>query len=434
MTSSKKCFLLIHLLLILILFYSIIFISKSHGLYFIEKADNSGPYDFRFIDSTQKIYTENYTEVILPLKNNTNNFRNFSYLDLHGVKFSFLNGIINAFIAINNKASIPFPFENGDTYGMALNIGDFSNTTLPQMNEADYIYELQFKNKTWHALFATQFANGEQKFNYNNKSIPQADEWKFLDQDQHYLNMTFDTKLIGSPDRFQVKYFSLKETKLNQSKYTLFDDIPWIEIPSSLQQVSLEPNVTVIYNNDTLNGTIKVESTSPVAQDVFVTADKVCPELNSAAVIVRQMRNMQFIRTDFPHHDYCWSLPVGSRHIEPPYNVASFPFVLKINKATWPSQDVSLNVKYATGDSFAVALPHEKRFHIRVGDWFLDRFYSLMNFLNNYNGAIGFVIGTATVPIISYVKNQIVNWRKKNTQSGDPKRGTNDKTPERDNL
>jgi len=147
MTSSKKYFLLLNLSLV-IFFYSIILISKSYGLYFIEKVDNSGPYDFRFIDNTQKIYTENYTKVILPLKNNTDNFRNFSYLDVHGIKFSFLNGIIKAVIAINNKASIPFHFEDGDTYGMALNIGDFSNTTLPQMNEADYIYELQFKNNS----------------------------------------------------------------------------------------------------------------------------------------------------------------------------------------------------------------------------------------------------------------------------------------------
>jgi hypothetical protein len=41
----------------------------------------------------------------------------------------------------------------------------------------------------WNEIFATQFANEEQKFK-NNKSIVHADEQKFLDEDQHFLNMT----------------------------------------------------------------------------------------------------------------------------------------------------------------------------------------------------------------------------------------------------
>jgi len=390
-------------------------ISKSFALYFTEKSDNSGPNDFRFINSSQKINRENFDRVILPLKKITNNYTDFSYLDIGGVKFSFLNGNVHAVLTINPSASIPFTFEDGDTYGMAINIGDFSNPILPQMNEADYIYELQFKNKTWNELFGTQFENGEQKFILN-KSIPQSDVGKFLDQNQHYLNLTFDTKLIDSPDQFQVKYFSLKEKGLNQTKYTLFDDIPWIEIPQAHQQVSLEPNVTVIYDKENLNGTIKVESSSRLAQNVFLTTNKICPEpTTTASLLVRQMRNIQF--NELPGDDYCWSL-VQSRQLEPPYNVASFPFVLKINRPTWPDQDVSLNVGYATADSFALPLPQEMRFHIKVGDWFYDRFYSVMNFLNNYNGAIGFIAGTVTVPIISRVGKLIAKHRKK-TQSGD---------------
>ena len=38
----------------------------------------------------------------------------------------------------------------------------------------------------------------------------------------------------------------------------------------------------------------KVQSTSRLAQNVFLTTDKVCPEPNSAALIVRLMRNIQF--------------------------------------------------------------------------------------------------------------------------------------------
>jgi hypothetical protein len=78
--------------------------------------------------------------------------------------------------------------------------------------------------------------------------------------------------------------------------------------------------------------------------------------------------------------------------MEPPHNVASFPFVLKINRPTWPSQDVNLNVGYATADSFALPLPQEMRFCIKVGDWFFDRFYSLMNFLNNYIWLLGLLL------------------------------------------
>lgn len=172
----------------------------------------------------------------------------------------------------------------------------------------------------------------------------------------------------------------------------------------------------------------KVQSTSRLAQNVFLSTDKVCPEPNSAALIVRLMRNIQF--NDVPRDDYCWSL-VESRHMEPPHNVASFPFVLKINRPTWPSQDVNLNGGYATAVSFALPLPQEMRFHIKVGDWFFDRFYSLMNFLNNYNGAIGFIAGTVTVPLISYVRKLIVN-RRKNTRSGNTKKPIKDNTSNQD--
>ncbi len=205
--------------------------------------------------------------------------------------------------------------------------------------------------------------------------------------------MNFDMNRIGSPEEFQIRFFTTSTVgNLTGKPYTLTDVIPWIEVPTPIISLSLEPEISKVYpQQQPISEKIIINSTSKITHKVQLhPQNKICP-----------------VGLD---GDYCWEFERLGAILIPPSNLDSVPVTLKINNMSKISHDFVLRAVDFQFEGAGISHKSSditKVWHIRVGDFWPDLLQGVLDIPNKYPYIIGIISSTGSFFLGFFVsKNQ----------------------------
>jgi hypothetical protein len=387
--------------------------------------------DFIFTDENMKQKRlENLTAVTGNISNVTGNYRNISYIDIKNVKFLYdnSNGTIIADIVINKE---PYDdFAEGTTYGMAININPFQNSSNPEIADADYLYRFIFNNGSWNKVLGIQHTHGEEQPFAREKLEPSNP----LNAKERYIRMPFNTAKIGNPEEFQVQFFASTKVKINSTNYTLVDVVPWIEIPPSTVKLALDPEVTKVYPQDKKKVDIVLNTTSRVSSDIVrlcqndeCSNDPNSCSLGELSLLARVLNNKEFCVDFIRCSTYCWIFDEKAAKISPEKNTYAIHAMLITKDITPPSLGVTLTAKDSPSTGLGVVQEEKDishTWHFAVGSYHSDFILSALDFPNKYPYIIGLVTSIGTFFFGLFLDKGSVSSKIKNFLN--PQRGKED--------
>jgi hypothetical protein len=352
-----------------------------------DQDENQQDYDFLFADRNLKqIQLENRFNAIQNVRNVTDNYKDINYLDIKNVKFLYdnTNGSIIAEIVFNKERNSKFA--EGTTYGMAININPFQNSSKPEITDADYIYKFIFINGSWNKVLGIQHSHGEEE-HFPPEKLEQNNP---LNAGGDYTRMKFNTAKIGSPEEFQVQFFASSNVKISSSlNYTLVDVVPWIEVPQSTVSLSLDPDVSKVYPWDTKKVDIVISSNSKASTDYVIFS----PDLKCSNDYLPYGSLLPYGSRP------CWILDEHSTIVSPAKKSHSIHAALITRNltgqsitVTLPATDITTNGPGVTAESKDIS----QTWHFRVGSPYSDFIESGLDFPNKYSYIIGLIAAIGT--------------------------------------
>ena len=340
--------------------------------------------DFLMTDADMNVL-ENQSDLRKVLKEATNqagNNSDINYMDLKNVKFFYAdNGTIVADIVFNNNTN--YKFNEGTTYGMAININAFPNATKPELTDADYIYKYVYNKGAWYNILGIEHSGGEERYFSPNKIDSNG-----LNKTQNYVRMKFDTNRIGKPDSFQVQFFGWTRVPLSNQSYSLIDVIPWIEVPEQEISLSLDRAINKVYPDDSKSLNVIIKSTSELSKTIKLCQDELC---NPVECI-----------------NYCWNFTKinGTVHdsvaLSPPTNLRYLPVTLVTKNIGSGKLHTQLYANISPADKKTATSKPDKEpmvWDFDVGNKWRDRWDYIIN-LPSHIFTLGVTIITAIVTFL----------------------------------
>ncbi len=129
-----------------------------------DEDDSLVNHDFIVTDENMNpvILGGNRTAILNSIEKETAKYEKLNHVDIQNVKFFYDKGNKTTFSQIAIKPG-NYGYTEGTTYGMAININPFLNSSMPQITDADYIYKFVFNKGNWYEILAVQHTPGEQE-------------------------------------------------------------------------------------------------------------------------------------------------------------------------------------------------------------------------------------------------------------------------------